>query len=316
MNLASPSSANWRTPFERYKSRALCRRSSDMKLLNCALTSGLSDVRPNEPTPDRSCFFLRFSATAWSCSCAAVTGAAHWSQSIFSSWPCSWESSWPCSATCSSWPWPWPCCASSSSSTSNSSRAPSSRSTEKEFMLRIFLRSTRERSVSISSANELMDAIVFFKSISSCLETRSILFMRILSENAICVTDSLMASSSRFSLMCSEMNLQSTRQMMPSTRKWLAMTGFWVKVATTGAGFASPVVSTRTRSKSPLRSLSCVSAFIRSPRTVQHAQPLSRLITSSATFRFSLTSASSMLTAPNSFSITQIFMPWSGLFSM
>ena len=59
-----------------------------------------------------------------------------------------------------------------------------------------------------------------------------------------------------------------------------------------------------TMSKSFFRSLSCVSAFIKSPRTVQQAQPLSREITSSATFRFSLTNCSSMLMAPNSFSIT------------
>ena len=76
-----------------------------------------------------------------------------------------------------------------------------------------------------------------------------------------------------------------------------------------GAGSASPVVSRSTASKSFRRSLSPMSAFTRSPRTVQHAQPLSIEMSSSADEMFSATSAWSMLTAPNSFSITQIFLP-------
>ena len=76
-----------------------------------------------------------------------------------------------------------------------------------------------------------------------------------------------------------------------------------------GAGSASPVVSRSTASNSFRRSLRLTSCLTRSPRTVQHAQPLSIVINSSDALMFSPTSSMSMFTAPNSFSITTIFLP-------
>ena len=80
-------------------------------------------------------------------------------------------------------------------------------------------------------------------------------------------------------------------------------------VNATGAGSASPVVSMITASNFFSRSFSVNSARTKSPRTVQHTHPLSMLMISSFSLIFSETSASSMDTAPNSFSMTAICNP-------
>mmetsp|Transcript_27669 Transcript_27669/g.89374 ORF Transcript_27669/g.89374 Transcript_27669/m.89374 type:complete len:200 (-) Transcript_27669:414-1013(-) len=183
------------------------------------------------------------------------------------------------------------------------------RSIEKAFMSISLSIGTRDCWHSMSSAKALMECSRDLTSSSSALLTKSILFRRIRSANATCCTASLTVPSGRTSLMCVVIFLASTSEMTPSIRKLLLIAQFWVKVLMMGAGSARPVVSSRTRSKSSFRSLSLVRARTKSPRTVQQAHPLSIEMTSSASDMFSLTSASSILTAPNSFSMTQIFFP-------
>mmetsp|Transcript_15838 Transcript_15838/g.33866 ORF Transcript_15838/g.33866 Transcript_15838/m.33866 type:complete len:304 (-) Transcript_15838:89-1000(-) len=292
-----------------------------MKRLKSAERSGTSDLSAIEPTPDKSCFFffLGFlSAWPWSlCSCSVWPCSA---------WPCS---AWPCDASlqpsahscpCSAWPcsW-WPCSCpcvvhassvqlasvhSSASSKSYSLISSSKRSSEKELRPISLSIGTRDCWLSINSAKELIELIVSLTIASSSLVTRSVLLRMMRSEKATCCTASLTVSSARLSLRCVRMCLQSTRQSTPSMRKLFIKEKSEVMVLMTGAGSARPVVSSSTRSKFFLRSLSCPKALTKSPRTVQHAQPLSMVISSSAAFTFSLTRASSMLTAPNSFSIT------------
>mmetsp|Transcript_128 Transcript_128/g.332 ORF Transcript_128/g.332 Transcript_128/m.332 type:complete len:330 (-) Transcript_128:396-1385(-) len=324
-----------------------------MNLLNSCELSGTSLVRPTELTPEMSCFFfLGFLAGSWwPCSvCATRCGCAFsaWPCST-SAWPCS-LSAWPCSTSawpCSPWPcsppawWSeWPCasaaecpcswswvqfgsmqrpfsscswsCSPSSCSLSYSSSASAIRSREKALMPRILSRGTREFRVSICSAKELIEPTVSLSSFISARLTRSVLLSRILSAKATCCTASLTVPSGRTSLIWSLRNMESTRQTTPSTRKWVMISGCW-KVFMIGAGSARPVVSNMTMSNFSSFFLSPCSERTRSPRTVQQAQPLSMLITSSATFMFSATRPVSMLIAPNSFSMTQIFLPWSSL---
>ena len=220
-----------------------------------------------------------------------------------SPWPCSYALCCAAVGFCRSFP------TVSSTSISNSSKLAFIRSIENEEMLSSFVMSTLERSVSYNSAKELIERITSFNARSSSFVTRSTLLSRMRSANATWHTASLTASSAFFSSRCAVTCFESTRHTMPSTLKLLAITGFCVKVETTGAGLATPVVSSSTMSNSLLRSFSCVSAFNKSPRTVQQAQPLSNEIISSATFMFSLTKDVSMSTEPNSFSMTQTRTP-------
>ena len=82
-----------------------------------------------------------------------------------------------------------------SSSTSYSSRFAFMRSIEKEAMFITFSTGTRDLSVSMSSAKELIELICSLSSLSSSLVTRSILFSSTRSANAIWQTLSLIASS-------------------------------------------------------------------------------------------------------------------------
>ena len=107
------------------------------------------------------------------------------------------------------------------------------------------------------------------------------------------------------------MCLASARHRMESMRKASAISGLMKKVNATGAGSARPVVSMMTWSNFFARSFRVRRARTRSPRTVQHTQPLSMVMMSSASFMFSPTRASSMDTAPNSFSMTAMSLPCS-----
>mmetsp|Transcript_49164 Transcript_49164/g.155620 ORF Transcript_49164/g.155620 Transcript_49164/m.155620 type:complete len:217 (+) Transcript_49164:852-1502(+) len=144
---------------------------------------------------------------------------------------------------------------------------------------------------------------------SSASGTRSVLLSKMRSAKATCSAASFSTPSGFSSSMRARMCFESQTVMIASRENLAWMSSSTKKVCATGAGSARPVVSRRTRSKESLRSLSCVRARTRSPRTVQQAQPLSIEMTSSAEERFSLTRASSMLTAPNSFSMTQIRLP-------
>ncbi len=78
------------------------------------------------------------------------------------------------------------------------------------------------------------------------------------------------------------------------------------KVCATGAGSASPVVSTMMPSNLPLRRISPSMMRTRSPRTVQQTQPLFISNTSSSA---PTTSSLSMPISPNSLTMTAYFRP-------
>ncbi len=78
------------------------------------------------------------------------------------------------------------------------------------------------------------------------------------------------------------------------------------KVCATGAGSASPVVSTMMASNLPLRRISPSMMRTRSPRTVQQMQPLFISNTSSSA---PTTSSLSMPISPNSLTMTAYFCP-------
>ena len=78
------------------------------------------------------------------------------------------------------------------------------------------------------------------------------------------------------------------------------------KVCATGAGSASPVVSTMMASNLPFRRIKPSMMRTRSPRTVQQMQPLFISNTSSSALT---TSSLSMPISPNSLTITANFLP-------
>ncbi|CAM2181668.1 hypothetical protein PSAC2689_40225 [Paraburkholderia sacchari] len=105
--------------------------------------------------------------------------------------------------------------------------------------------------------------------------------------------------------------LASTSVMMASSRNSPAISLSMKNVCATGPGFARPVVSITTRSKSSLPSRFCwarsPSTRARSPRIVQQMQPL--LIWMICSWLSCTRISLSMFSSPNSFSITAIFMP-------
>mmetsp|Transcript_22663 Transcript_22663/g.68007 ORF Transcript_22663/g.68007 Transcript_22663/m.68007 type:complete len:234 (-) Transcript_22663:278-979(-) len=176
----------------------------------------------------------------------------------------------------------------------------------KDWMPMIFVRSTRDRSVSMTSANWLMARRRLRMTPSSSGVTRSTLFRRILSENATCCCASFTAPSGFSSSKCAAMCLADARQTTASMAKLSSIHWFDLSVAMMGAGSARPVVSSMTASNCWRFSTREPSVRTRSPRMEQQAQPLSIWIRSSLEAMFSETSFSSMFISPNSFSITQM----------
>ena len=98
----------------------------------------------------------------------------------------------------------------------------------------------------------------------------------------------------------------------PLREQCLAISGVWRRVRTMGTGSAIPVVSISTPSSGLPDSIAAKideNAPRMSPRTEQHMQPLSMTITCSAALCCVETRSASMGTAPNSFSMTAIFLP-------
>mmetsp|Transcript_10004 Transcript_10004/g.36345 ORF Transcript_10004/g.36345 Transcript_10004/m.36345 type:complete len:214 (+) Transcript_10004:703-1344(+) len=163
----------------------------------------------------------------------------------------------------------------------------------------------------MTSATAFMLFNVSITSSSRLSFTRSILFSKILSANATCCTASFTAPSGFSSAKCRPMCFASARHRIESILYASAISGLMKNVNATGAGSARPVVSMMTWSNFFARSFSVRSALTKSPRTVQHTHPLSIVMMFSFSLIFSPTSASSMDTAPNSFSMTAMSFPWS-----
>jgi len=108
------------------------------------------------------------------------------------------------------------------------------------------------------------------------------------------------------------MCLQSTTQRMASILKRAPTSGWVLKVKATGAGSAMPVVSIMTASYLSARADRDLKALTKSPRTVQHTQPLSMEMMSSlaVSLAFDEIRLESMSIAPNSFSMMAILLPW------
>mmetsp|Transcript_16048 Transcript_16048/g.42386 ORF Transcript_16048/g.42386 Transcript_16048/m.42386 type:complete len:211 (-) Transcript_16048:364-996(-) len=145
--------------------------------------------------------------------------------------------------------------------------------------------------------------------------TKSVLFRRMRSANAICSTASLTIPSGFSSRRCSRQCLASTTVRMPSSTILFCTNSSAKKVWTTGAGSARPVVSMMMPSSGlPLPAVCLWSFFkpaMRSPLTVQQMQPLFiSMMFSSVTELFVFNNLSSIPTSPNSFSMMAIFLPW------
>mmetsp|Transcript_12322 Transcript_12322/g.40320 ORF Transcript_12322/g.40320 Transcript_12322/m.40320 type:complete len:236 (+) Transcript_12322:320-1027(+) len=202
-----------------------------------------------------------------------------------------------------SWTFFWPSAPSTPKSTGSSSVH---RSTSKDDTPTIFDRSTIDRSHVMISAKWLMVLTRAVIAASSSSFTRSTLLSSTLSQKAICCTASFTApsgfTSSRWLWTCFADARHSTESMTKlSSIHWLLFS-----VAMIGAGSARPVVSSMTASNCVRFSTRPPSVRTRSPRMEQHAQPLSIWMRSSFDAMFSLTSFSSMLISPNSFSMTQM----------
>mmetsp|Transcript_91666 Transcript_91666/g.245890 ORF Transcript_91666/g.245890 Transcript_91666/m.245890 type:complete len:215 (+) Transcript_91666:625-1269(+) len=160
----------------------------------------------------------------------------------------------------------------------------------------------------------LMARILFSTSTSVASSTRSHLFKRIRSANAICSTASFSTPSGFSSSRCWMTCAASTSVRIPSKRMCCCTYSSAKKVCATGAGSARPVVSIITPSSGLPVFLEFLMSFlspaIRSPRTVQQMQPLfiSTMFSSEAR-EPALTRESSMPTSPNSFSMTAIRLP-------
>ena len=135
---------------------------------------------------------------------------------------------------------------------------------------------------------------------SSAGVTRSVLLIRMTSAKAIWFLASGASLSRSFSHLASATVTTASslvlRPTFSSTKK----------VCATGAGSASPVVSTMMASNLPLRRIRPSMMRIRSPRTVQQMQPLFISNTSSSA---PTTSSLSMPISPNSLTITAYFLP-------
>mmetsp|Transcript_54464 Transcript_54464/g.122511 ORF Transcript_54464/g.122511 Transcript_54464/m.122511 type:complete len:200 (+) Transcript_54464:148-747(+) len=161
-------------------------------------------------------------------------------------------------------------------------------------------------------ANLLISRIRSLMAMAWSVVTRSSLFRIILSANATCWYASLTLPSSTLSSRRAGRFLLSAMATTASSRSSSVSCGFVMNVRTMGTGSAMPVVSMMMPSiRLPLRMSAriWVSPFTRSPRIVQHMQPLPMTMTFSAIASLScFNSASSMDISPNSFSITAIFL--------
>src|SRR3984885_639916 len=138
-------------------------------------------------------------------------------------------------------------------------------------------------------------------SASSALETRSILLSTMTSANATW----FLASGA--SLSRSASHLASATVTTASSRAFFCTSSSTKKGCATGAGSARPVVSTMMASNLPLRFIRPSRMRTRSPRTVQHTQPLFISKTSSSA---PMIRSLSMPISPNSLTMTAYFLPW------
>mmetsp|Transcript_66148 Transcript_66148/g.187863 ORF Transcript_66148/g.187863 Transcript_66148/m.187863 type:complete len:240 (-) Transcript_66148:1398-2117(-) len=182
-------------------------------------------------------------------------------------------------------------------------------------MPRMKLMSITLLTVRLMSTVALMSRMRRSTSARCASSARSHLLSKIRSAKAICSTASFSTPSGFSSSRCSMTCLASTRVRIPSSAMCCCTKSSAKKVCATGAGSASPVVSMRMASS--LRPLVVVlrtrfrRPLIRSPRTVQQMHPLLISTMSSSWAMLSpLTSASSMPTSPNSFSMTAMRLPW------
>ena len=130
--------------------------------------------------------------------------------------------------------------------------------------------------------------------------TRSVLLSRMTSAKAIW----FFASGASLSRSCS--HLASATVTTASSLALRPMFSSMKNVCATGAGSASPVVSTMMASNLPLRRISPSMMRTRSPRTVQQMQPLFISNTSSSA---PTTRSLSMPISPNSLTMTAYFLP-------
>mmetsp|Transcript_2238 Transcript_2238/g.6897 ORF Transcript_2238/g.6897 Transcript_2238/m.6897 type:complete len:279 (-) Transcript_2238:364-1200(-) len=157
-----------------------------------------------------------------------------------------------------------------------------------------------------TSGASLFSERSFASTLQRCASsTRSVLFNRIRSANATCSTASFSTPSGFSSARRSSTCFASTTVTNASSRARSLRTSSTKNVCATGAGSASPVVSTMTPSRCFMpgaRSLFRIRE--RSARTVQQMQPLfiSKMSSSALTRR--LTRRSSMPSSPNSFTMT------------
>mmetsp|Transcript_23057 Transcript_23057/g.91436 ORF Transcript_23057/g.91436 Transcript_23057/m.91436 type:complete len:254 (+) Transcript_23057:620-1381(+) len=194
----------------------------------------------------------------------------------------------------------------SAASPNKSGSRSTQRSTSNELMPMIFERSTLERSAVKTTANWLMPAMRALIAASSSGDTKSTLFKMMRSAKATCCTASLTAPSGLTSSRCAATCFASARQTTESISKLSSIHWFDLIVEMIGAGSARPVVSSMTASNCVRFCTSEPSVRTRSPRIEQHAHPLSIWMRSSLEAMFSVTSFSSMLISPYSFSMTQI----------
>mmetsp|Transcript_15840 Transcript_15840/g.26943 ORF Transcript_15840/g.26943 Transcript_15840/m.26943 type:complete len:278 (+) Transcript_15840:652-1485(+) len=272
-----------------------------MNMLNFGTSKSPGNLSPTDDTWLRSCFFFFrfFLGAAASAPSPATAAAAPWS------WPCPWSCLW--SWSCSSVQFSSAHASSSSSSSSSKSGSMSVQwSRLKADWFRILPKSTTLRLVSMICAVWLMLSISTFTAASSSAFTRSNLFSTMRSANATCCTASLTASSGLTSCRWEVTFFASTRHTMQSMRKLSWIVTSLLNVWMMGAGSASPVVSRTIAWKSLRRLARSLSVRTRSPRTVQHTQPLSMEMMSSLALICSITKPSSMFTSPNSFSMIAI----------
>mmetsp|Transcript_25251 Transcript_25251/g.58886 ORF Transcript_25251/g.58886 Transcript_25251/m.58886 type:complete len:257 (+) Transcript_25251:596-1366(+) len=197
----------------------------------------------------------------------------------------------------------------------NSGSISSVRLRSKPLMLRTQSGETLERVQRMIGANWLMLFSRASTRTRSSSVTRSVLFSSIRSANATCSTASFSAPSGFSSSRCCSMCFASTSVTMPSSRANACTSSSTKKVCATGAGSAIPVVSitmpSSLRTPAAMRFASFLSTTIRSWRTVQQMHPfiISMISSSACIFVFFASSASSIATSPNSFSITASFLP-------
>mmetsp|Transcript_19262 Transcript_19262/g.44280 ORF Transcript_19262/g.44280 Transcript_19262/m.44280 type:complete len:288 (-) Transcript_19262:55-918(-) len=198
----------------------------------------------------------------------------------------------------------------------NSGSISSVRARSNPLMSRTLSTDTCELVQRWTGANLLMSRNRFvMRSSSFSSVTRSHLFSSSRSANATCSTASFSAPSGFSSSRCCSMCFASTMVTIPSSLANALTSSSTKKVCATGAGSAMPVVSITIASSLSFpertRFANFCKTVMRSCRTVQQMQPfiISKICSSDCILAFLASSASSMPTSPNSFSITAIFFP-------